>query len=463
MLRVTLVQISMELWGAIICLIFASFILFLEEKASRRGRLLLGLLMEFFLILLSDTIAWAYRGKSGDIAYWAVRISNYLVFVLNYFIGFTILLYLEELLKQHGVTLYPGMKRATGVVCLLGIFIVTVSQFTGYLYTFDAQNQYSRAGGYLTICIVAGIMQILIAVSVFSCRRVLSQVQHAPLQLMIVLVFLAYIIQTFVYGVSLVNLAMAIGVVIMFFSYEKERVLSSTETETLLLEKNLQLVQQGAELARKDAQMATINAQLAEKRTQIMLSQIQPHFLYNTLSAISYLCIKDPMKAKETTDNFADYLRTNLNSLRNDHLVTFDQELEHTKVYLSIEQLRFGEDLAIEYHIRYSDFLLPSLSVQPLVENAVRHGICGKEEGGKITIYSRKEGGRILISVTDDGVGFETGAVPQDGRSHVGLESVAQRLELLCGGELIVDSAPGYGTVVTIVLPENQDMPPSRL
>ena len=263
--------------------------------------------------------------------------------------------------------------------------------------------------------------------------------------------------QTLWYGASLVNLAMTVGVIIMFFAYEKERVLCSAEQETLLLEKNLQLVQQGAELARKDAQMAKINAQLTEKRTQIMLSQIQPHFLYNTLSAISFLCIKDPMKARDVTDNFADYLRTNLDSLRNDHLVSFTQELEHTRVYLTIEQVRFGEDLSIEYDIQYSDFLLPSLSVQPLVENAVRHGICGKEEGGKVTIRSRKSDGKILITVSDDGVGFDTSVTPCDGLLHIGLENVTQRLKTLCDGELIVDSAPGYGTVVTIVLPEKQD------
>ena len=119
--------------------------------------------------------------------------------------------------------------------------------------------------------------------------------------------------------------------------------------------------------------------------------------------------------------------------------------------------MRFGEDLSIEYDIQYSDFLLPSLSVQPLVENAVRHGICGKEEGGKVTIRSRKSDGKILITVSDDGVGFDTSVTPCDGLLHIGLENVMQRLKTLCDGELIVDSAPGYGTVVTIVLPEKQD------
>lgn len=457
MLRATVVQISMELWGAIICLMFASFIFFLDRKASRRGYLLLGLMVEIGLVLLSDTLAWIYRGKAGDVAYWMVRISNYLVFVLNYFIGYTMLLYLEALLREREAVLLPGLKCAARVVCLLGFFVVTVSQFTGYLYTFNARNEYVRGGGYLTICIIAGIVQLLVAASVLSSRRVLGKVQYVPLLMVLVLTFLAYVIQTLCYGVSLVNLSMAVGVVVMFFGYENERGLSGVEREKLLLEKNLQLVQQGAQLAKKDAQMAKINVQLAEKRTQLMLSQIQPHFLYNTLAAISFLCIKDPGKAKELTDNFADYLRTNLHSLQNDHLVPFAQELEHTRVYLAIEQVRFGEDLSIAYDIQYSNFLIPPLTVQPVVENAVRHGICGKEEGGKVTICSRKDGERILITVTDDGVGFHTGVMPQDGKLHLGLENVKQRLEVLCGGALAVDSTPGYGTVVTITVPEKQE------
>ncbi|MGN0708112.1 MAG: sensor histidine kinase [Faecalibacterium sp.] len=457
MQNAVLVQIAMELWGAVICLIFASIIFFVQEKTSHQERLLLALLLQIFLLLLSDTLAWAYRGKAGETAYWAVRISNYLVFALNYFIGYTILLYLEELVRQHGAALLPGLKRATGVVCLLGLVVVTISQFTGYLYTFNAQNQYQRMGGYPTICIIAGIMQILIAVGILSCRKVLRPVQHAPLVLIFVLTFLAYLVQTVYYGVSLVNLSLTVGVVILFFGYEKERMLSSAEKEKLLLKKNLQLAQQGAELLRKDAQMAKINAKLTEKRTQIMLSQIQPHFLYNTLSTISFLCIKDPMKAKEVTDNFAEYLRTNLNSLQNDHLVPFAQELEHTRVYLAIEQVRFGEDLAVEYDIQCSDFLLPSLSIQPLVENAVRHGICGKEDGGKVTIRSRRADGKIRITVADDGVGFDPDALPKDGRLHLGLENVKQRLELLCAGEIKVDSAPEHGTIVTITLPEQQE------
>lgn len=297
-------------------------------------------------------------------------------------------------------------------------------------------------------------MQLLIIACILFYRRKFPSIQYIPLLLIFGLIFLAYIIQTLFYGVSLVNLSIAMGVIILFFFYEKERIQVSSEKETLLLEKMLQVAQQETELARKDAQMAAIVAQLTEKRTQIMLSQIQPHFIYNALSVISFLCIKDPMKAKETTDNLADYLRTNLDSLRSEHMVPFSKELEHIRVYPAIEQTRFGEDLSVEYDIRYSEFLLPCLSVQPIVENAVRHGICGKEGGGTVAIRTRKCNGNILITVTDNGVGFDTDVISKDSQSHIGMENVMQRVKTLCGGELIVKSTPGHGTSVTIVIPD---------
>lgn len=456
MLQNATLNISMELWGAIICLIFASFILIGEDRSTRRSRILITLIMLMFAILVSDSLAWAYRGGTGTVAYWGVRISNYLVFSLNYAIGYFFLRYLEELLTEKQVRINPRVRWSIVGVCLLGFLLVTVSQFTGFLYTIDEANIYHRAGGYLVICAVA-LTMVLMMIGTTSYYSHKTRMQQAiPLLTVFVLVLLATLIQTLLYGISLVNIGMAVGVVIMFFGYEKERVSIRSVLQSQLLENTLQLAQQETALARKDAEMTAVHAQLVEERTQIMLSQIQPHFLYNALSAISILCVQDPVKAKDTIDNFALYLRMNLNSLRNDHLVPFEQELQHTKAYLAIEQTRFGEDLTIEYDIGCGDFVLPCLSIQPLAENAVRHGICGSEDGGTVSIRTERKEGKIFITVSDNGVGFDTKEKPKDGRVHVGVENVTQRIRTLCGGDLLIDSAPGFGTTATIILPDQK-------
>lgn len=467
------IQISMELWGAIICLIFFSFILIGEEKRNRRGQLLLAFLLEMFLLLTSDSAAWYYRGKLGTLGYYAVRISNYLVFVLNYFLAFTALLYLEEILKRSNYTVRKWVRHGIFVLCALGFLTVTISQFTGFLYTFDESNRYTRADGYIFIVIIAGLTTICLIACTGYYSIKSRKVQSIPLLTMFVSAFLCTIIQTLFYGVSLVNLSMCVNVVIMFFAYEKESVSISNERKTKLMEKDLLVAQQEAayakaetELAQKEAayakmetQMANLNVELSEKRTQIMLSQIQPHFMYNALSAISILCLRNPEKARATVDNFSTYLRMNLDSLRNEALVPFERELVHTKAYLAIEKVRFGDDLNVEYDIQYSDFNLPSLTIEPLVENAVRHGICGREDGGTLLIRTERIGGQVVITVKDDGVGFTPGVMPQDGRSHVGMENVGERLRAICGGDLQIESAPGQGTTATIRL----TLPPDHL
>ena len=201
-----------------------------------------------------------------------------------------------------------------------------------------------------------------------------------------------------------------------------------------------------------------VQKELYEAKVSLMVSQIQPHFLYNSLTSIAMMCSKDPKIAGEATINFADYLRGNMNSLRQKTPVPFPQELEHLKKYLMLEKLRFGDMLNIEYDIQTEDFELPQLSVQPLVENAVKHGVGMKEDGGTVTIATRETDDAYEVVITDDGVGFDTSKpVEDDGRSHVGMENVRQRLREMCGGEVIIESEPGKGTAATIRIPKKEN------
>lgn len=441
-----LVQIALEMWGVIFCSIFLVFIRLNPDKKSRSDRLLAALIFHITLLLACDCLAWLFRGGEGLAAGIVVRLSNYLVFVLNYALGFLVLLHIDEMLRKNGMGLPRVLKGSVCLVCFLGVATVTVSQFTGFLYTINAQNIYTRASGYWTICVVASTMLLLLIICVASNYKRLPKGQAISYLSFFLLTTIASIIQFLFYGISLVNISMTVGIVFLFVAYEKDRMASAAMRENLIIASKLQIAQQETQLAQKEAQ-------IAKQQTQIVLSQIQPHFLYNALSAISILCKRDPEKARLAVDSLSDYLRTNLDSLRFEKLVSFSKELEHTNAYLTIEKLRFGEDLEIVTDIQYSDFLLPSLTLQPLVENAVRHGVCGKEDGGTVTIRSEKTESEYRVTVTDDGVGFDPTATPKDGRSHIGLENVRTRLKLLSGGTLTITSTPGIGTTAVIHLP----------
>lgn len=194
-----------------------------------------------------------------------------------------------------------------------------------------------------------------------------------------------------------------------------------------------------------------------QMQTQIMISQIQPHFLHNTLSVIYSLCDADTELAKEAILKFSGYLRNNMLSLQNAEPVPFEQELEHTKTYLWIEQQRFGDILKVEYDVGATDFRLPALSLQPLVENAVKYGVRSREEGGTVTISVHRENGKIYVRVTDDGMGFDPLTYRNDGKTHIGIENVRSRLKQMCGGALEIESEIGRGTTATIILEENNE------
>ena len=198
----------------------------------------------------------------------------------------------------------------------------------------------------------------------------------------------------------------------------------------------------------------------AQQRIQIMLSQIQPHFLYNTLGAIEGLCDSDPKAAKEAAHKFSRYLQGNMTSITEAGEIPFERELEHTKNYLELEQTRYGSSLRICYDITCTDFKLPTLTLQPIVENAVRHGARGKKKGeGTVTIATREYPDHYEIDVMDDGPGFDLTApvLADDGRAHIGIQNVRDRLRSVSGGELRIESERGRGTTATIILPKKTE------
>ena len=201
-----------------------------------------------------------------------------------------------------------------------------------------------------------------------------------------------------------------------------------------------------------EAEQKLIRAQLQENRIAIMISQIQPHFIYNTLGTIRHLCKENPEQAAELVQNFSIYLRGNFSELDNTAPIRFAKELEHVHCYTEIELVRFP-DMTVRYDIQTEEFLLPALTVQPLVENAIKHGLMGLEQGGTVTISAYEEQTNYCICVSDDGVGFDVSGLT-DTKKHIGIRNVRERLQAMCGGSLTIESQPGAGTRVFVRIPK---------
>ena len=198
-----------------------------------------------------------------------------------------------------------------------------------------------------------------------------------------------------------------------------------------------------------------LKEELEQSRIAVMLSQIQPHFIYNTLGTIGEFCEEEPKKAADLVQKFSLYLRGNFTELDNPRPIRVSKEIEYVKHYADIEQIRFP-DMKVEYDIQNENFLIPALTIQPLVENAIKHGLMGLESGGTVTISSQEFDNYYEISVKDNGVGFDD-SVFQDGKKHVGIKNIRKRIEGMCGGTLTIDSVIGKGTIAVIKIPKEEN------
>ncbi len=214
------------------------------------------------------------------------------------------------------------------------------------------------------------------------------------------------------------------------------------------------LVEENIAERREATRAKELENELMESRINIMVSQIQPHFMYNALSTIRALVSKDPSEARKAIDFFTKYLRSNMDSLSQKSCIPFKKEMEHVESYLYIEKLRFGDMLNIVYDIECEDFDIPCMTVQTLAENAVKHGLLARENGGTLTIRSRETANCYEVQIKDDGVGFDTSKGFDDSRSHVGIENSRKRLAAMCGGTLSIGSKIDVGTVITITIPK---------
>jgi len=204
-------------------------------------------------------------------------------------------------------------------------------------------------------------------------------------------------------------------------------------------------------------------AEAKDAEIAFLRSQIQPHFLYNALNSIAALCVEDPRQAEKLTLDLSQYFRIGLNFKQMDTFTTLENELELTQAYLNIEKVRFGDRLAIEYDIDADPKrLIPPLILQPLVENAIKHGLMSSVIGGIVKISIRETDEKLRFSVEDNGCGMSEAKRqevlgPDSERRGIGLRNIARRIKLLYDASLQVKSTVGIGTKVLFELPYPSD------
>ena len=417
-----------NLTGLIISIL--GMILVLRNRILEKGprRYFLGIFIILIIYAVSDLISWLTYSIPGR--GWVLA-SKASLFLESVFSCALIPLLSSFLLYTSG----EGSGRGNRVLQInTGLFafylvLLIYTQFTATIYYYDDLNIYHRGPWYPVLLVPPLLMSVLNLWLLWSRRARLTRQQKIAFTSYILLPGISMIIQMLYFGISIIVLGASVAAFIML-TY-----VMNDQTE--------QFYRQQAE-----------NTRL---KSEILLSQIQPHFLFNTLGTISHLCAGAP-EAKKAIGLFSRYLRGNIEVLSDEMLIPFDKETEHAKVYLELEKLRFGDSLRVSWDLACTDFLIPSLTLQPLVENAVRYGVRGNADGcGTVRILSRECPDHFEICVLDDGPGFspESTRTP-DERPHIGIDNVRERLRIVCGGELRIASGPERGTQITIILPKGE-------
>lgn len=423
------VNIALEIYSIVISIIIALYLHFKSSTKSKSDQWFCAMLIANSVMMLGDLSDWILNGYNTEWAYWVFWIGMVLFYVSSAPLLYAFTGYIREYICQK--TTVPNIfMRTTAALALLQIILTLLSIPTGLYFTITSETVYVRGEGFLLSQLIPFAIYGIDLLMIILYRKSLRRKEVFYFCFYIFMPVIGEVLQILFYGIATVNVMAAIAMVIIYINIQSE--------QALRLEKQ--------------------EKHLAELQVNIMLSQIQPHFLYNSLTAIRQLCDIDSSQAKQCITDFSRFLRANMDSLTSRDPIPFSKELLHVKNYLALEKQRFGDRLTVVYDIRSEGFDLPPLTIQPIAENAVRHGIMKRDSGGVLTISSLESDSYYEVIVEDDGVGFDSGSSrPDDETPHIGIANVRRRVEELVNGSVDTISTPGKGTKVTIRIPKPEN------
>ncbi|MBQ3842368.1 MAG: histidine kinase [Ruminiclostridium sp.] len=402
-----------------------------------------------FLYDLFDIFCTASSGDTSDKGFMMFAASAFCYFTVG---AFQTLFFLQliktQVAAKNGMNWLKHLTTAVQCLHIPCVILLIATPFTGALYYFDEYNHYNRGVLYGVWYFATIISFVFIIAVIFLTRKIIDRFFLRICVTAGVLPLIAFLINFVYSGISINNISVSITVLIIFVMYEKFR--------------SDMLINGVRDKETMQRQLTESKLELEHSKNALLTAQIQPHFITNSLMALRARC-KDYPEIYDSLSNFSRYLRSNFEALGNVSLIPFEKEMSNIEAYLALEKENYGSRLNIEYEIEADGFLLPALSVQPLVENAVRHGVGTYAEGGTVRLRTFYGADTVVIEVIDDGSGSSNLTEKQQGRKGIGISNVRARLDgLNCGILEIIASDMGTTARITLTdksLFENSPVP----
>ena len=415
---------SAEIWGGVFSII-AAFVVLLTRKYDVEGaKRLIRVMLCSTAIMLSDGLS-RFITVTDDFTLFVMKCSH---FSIRFFAFLVIALVADYV--SHIIYTRTGGDRLYWNLIEWGLFaagtvLLAVNAFFPYIYRIDGQGGFrSLAFSWVpSIVVLTGLLMSIRVILVYRSR--LLRVERLAMVSFLALPMIALGMRFIVPDDWYLSLAVVASTMILFVSYEIGH-------SQLLIDKEKQLM---------DQQLRVINR------------QIQPHFIFNSLVLIRNQCAENP-EAVETINDFSVFLRNTTDLMTETDCVSVEKELDMVRNYFNIQKKRFGDNVSVRYDIEDTEFDVPPFCIQTLAENALHHGILdGQLEGGEIEIETRRVGKEHILTIRDNGVGFDVDELQDQDGNHVGIINTRDRLVSMCDGRIEIESAPDMGTRVTIRIP----------
>lgn len=397
---------------------------------SKTGKLLFFMTLFLMLSSLADSANWYLEGTDyGSGVYVFSQIIDYIFFMI-----FLALLHIY-ILERIELSIKHSNFYRYGPILLFTVLSVawTASYWTGWFYEIRPEG-YST-GKYYALSQIPGLALFVMDVFLIIVKLIKNW-DNADVPNVDYISWTSYIV-------------LGIGTFIITFEYDEFPIVYFGAALIVVVS------HLGLEL-HKEVRYHNQQMELELSKAQLAQSQIKPHFLYNCLATIDVLCKVDPEMAGEMVKRFTNFMRGITDNISKREMIKFEEELYIINNYMYLEKIRFQNKIHFEKNIEIENFMIPPLTVEPLVENAVKHGVTKKLGGGTIWIETKSTDTDVIIEIKDDGVGFDMNADLGSDREHVGLENVGERIRLICGGRLEISSKVNEGCIARIYLPKKR-------
>lgn len=402
-------------------LVLSLFGLLLTISLSKFGIEGCGFFLVFFSLLICYTASMLANILSENLllSQSSLFLSSLFSSMLIPLVSLYLILYVGKKRKKSG-TFYT-----VAILWIVYVALLVITQLTTFIYYYTPDNVYHRGPWYPLLLLPPIFSMIVNLTELYRSRSALTKRERIAFLIYFLLPLVCMVLQAFFYGLLLIVFGTSASVLFMFIF-----IMIDEAEFTLRQEK-----------------------ENARQKASIYVLQMRPHFIYNTLMSIYYLCKQDANKAQHVILDFSSYMKKNFTAIACEDVVPFLEELEHARAYLAVEKTRYEDKLYVEFDTPVTAFSLPPLTLQPIVENSVKHGVSPGLDPLHLSVVTQKSDDGIEVIVEDTGPGF---TAPDDNEPHIALENIRKRIKIMCNGTLSIEPREGGGTKVTLFLPKKR-------